>query len=63
MTDCVGFWDILIVLDVRTLAKVLSVSLNTAYSLVRSGQIRSVRVGRGYRVPREALFDYLEKST
>lgn len=62
MTDYINYWALPIVLDVRTLAKVLRVSLNTAYSLVRSGQIRSVRVGRSYRVPKEALIDYLGKS-
>ena len=39
--------------------KVLSVSHNTAYALVRSGQIRSVRMGRSYRIPKDAVIEYL----
>ena len=33
---------------------------NTAYELIRSGQIRSVRVGRQIRIPREALLEFLD---
>ena len=34
---------------------------NTAYELIRSGQIRSVRVGKQIRIPREALLEFLRK--
>ena len=37
------------------------VSHNTVYELVRSGAIHSVRVGRNYRIPLEAVIDYLYK--
>ena len=50
-----------LVLHVKDLAKVLSVSHNTAYALVRSGQIRSIRIGRTYRIPRDAVEEYLRK--
>ncbi len=38
---------------------VLGIGRNTAYELVRSGQIRSVRIGRQIRVPKEAVINYL----
>lgn len=47
------------VLRVRDLGPILSVSNNTAYALVRNGQIRSVRIGRSYRIPRDAVAEYL----
>lgn len=47
------------VLRVRDLGPILAVSNNTAYALVRTGQIRSVRIGRGYRIPRDAVAEYL----
>lgn len=50
------------VLHVKEMADILSISHNTAYNLVRSGQVRSVRVGRTYRIPIEAIVDYLNKS-
>lgn len=49
------------VLRVKDLATLLSVSHNTAYALVRSGQIHSIRIGRTYRIPRDAVEEYLRK--
>ena len=50
-----------LVLKVEELMSVLSVGRNTAYELVRSGQISSFRVGREYRVPRDAVEVFLRK--
>lgn len=47
------------VLCVRQVAEILAVSLNTAYALVRSGQIHSIRVGRSYRITLDAVIKYL----
>ena len=43
-------------------AKILSIGRNTAYELVRSGKIRSVKIGRTYRIPLTAVEDYLNAS-
>lgn len=51
--------DLPLVLHVKDLTSLLSVSHNTAYQLVRSGQIRSIRIGRTYRIPRDAVAEYL----
>lgn len=48
------------VLTVKELAKLLRVGINNAYRLVREGTIKSVRVGRQYRIPRSAVQQYLE---
>lgn len=50
------------VLHVKDLVPLLSISQNTAYALVRSGQIRSIRIGRTYRIPKEAVLEYLRKT-
>ena len=47
------------VFKVEDIAKMLSISRNTAYELVRSGKIRSVKIGRTYRIPLTAVKDYL----
>lgn len=47
------------VIRVDELAKILSIGRNTAYELVRSGKIRSVKIGRTYRIPLTAVEDYL----
>ena len=62
MAVITSFENLPLVLHVKDLANVLSVSQNTAYALVRSGQIRSVRTGRTYRIPKDALIEYLNKS-
>ena len=62
MVAITSFENLPLVLHVKDLAKVLSISQNTAYALVRSGQIRSVRTGRTYRIPKDALIEYLNKS-
>ena len=49
------------VLYVKQVAQILAISHNTAYELVRSGRIHSVRVGRSYRIPLDAVIDYLRK--
>ena len=57
-----SFENLPLVLHVKDLAEVLSISQNTAYALVRSGQIRSIRTGRTYRIPKDAVIEYLNKS-
>ncbi len=57
------FWEKLpLMLRVDDLPKLLSIGRNTAYELVRSGQIRSIKIGRCYRIPRDAVAEYLIKS-
>lgn len=48
------------ILTVKDLAKVLMVGINTTYRLLRSGEIRSIKVGRQYRIPRASILSYLE---
>ena len=46
---------------VEDLMPILGIGRNTAYELIRSGQIRSVRIGRQIRIPRDALLEFLRK--
>ena len=55
--------DLPLVLRVEDLIPVLDIGRNTAYDLVRSGQIRSIRVGRQIRVPKDAVREYLFTAT
>lgn len=48
-------------LRVEDLIPLLGIGRNTAYELIRSGQIRSVRIGRQIRIPRDALLEFLRK--
>ena len=49
------------VLCVKQVAEILTISHNTAYELIRSGRIHSVRVGCSYRIPLDAVINYLCK--
>ena len=50
-----------ITLRVEDLIPLLGIGRNTAYRLVRSGEIRSIKIGRQIRIPRQVLLDYLEQ--
>lgn len=42
-------------------AELLSVSRNRIYELIRSGQLRTVQVGKSRRVPARSLDDYVTR--
>lgn len=42
-------------------AQQLSVGLTTAKALIKSGELRSVRIGRARRVPADALQEYVQR--
>jgi excisionase family DNA binding protein len=46
-------------LRVEDAARMLNVGRSTAYELIRSGRLRSVKIGRRRLVPRDALEDLL----
>ncbi|MBU6347338.1 MAG: helix-turn-helix domain-containing protein [Actinomycetales bacterium] len=49
-------------LTIAEVATVMRVSKMTVYRLVHSGELPAVRVGRSYRVPEQAVHDYLRDS-
>ncbi len=49
-------------LTVAEVAAVMRVSKMTVYRLVHSGELEAVRVGRSFRVPENAVNEYLRKS-
>ena len=57
-----SFDDLPLTLRVEDLMPILSVGRNTAYELVRSGQIRSIRIGKQLRIPKQDLIAYLTKT-
>ena len=51
--------DLPLVLRVEDLMPILAIGRNTAYELVRCGRIRSVRIGNQFRIPRDAVIEFL----
>ncbi|KDN74837.1 hypothetical protein DF19_27520 [Streptomyces olindensis] len=49
-------------LTVGEVASIMGVYKMTVYRLVHSGHLPAVRVGRGFRVPEEAVYEYLRAS-
>jgi excisionase family DNA binding protein len=49
-------------LTVAEVAAIMRVSKMTVYRLVHSGELPAVRVGRSFRVPEQAVHDYLKVS-
>ena len=49
------------VLRVDELMPVLKIGRNAAYALVRSGQIKALRIGNSYRIPRSELLRFLRE--
>ena len=54
-----SFEELPLTLRVEDLMPILGIGRNTAYELVRSGKIRSIRIGRRLRIPKDAIQDYL----
>lgn len=50
------------VLTVKDVADVLHIGINTAYSLLQTGEIKSCKIGRIYRVPKVYLSEYLRSA-
>ena len=54
-----SFEELPAVLSMEELRTLLQISRNTAYALVRSGRIPSIRAGRQFRIPKTAVLEYL----
>ena len=54
-----SFEELPLTLRVEDLMPILDIGRNTAYELVRCGKIRSIRIGRQLRIPKDAIQDYL----
>jgi excisionase family DNA binding protein len=49
-------------LTVAEVAALMRVSKMTVYRLVHAGELTAVRVGRSFRVPEQAVHDYLREA-
>ncbi len=56
-----SFDDLPLTLRVEELMPILGVGRNTAYEQIRSGQIKSVRIGRKIRIPKSEVLTFLDR--
>lgn len=59
MDKCRSFDELPLLLRVEDLMPILSVGRNTAYELVRTEQIFSIRIGRQLRIPKQSVMDFI----
>jgi excisionase family DNA binding protein len=52
-------WNDVKFLTVYELALMMRISKMSAYRLVRTGELDSIRVGRSYRIPEQAVISYM----
>ena len=48
------------VVSIPDLMKMLNIGRNTAYSLLQNGEVKSIKVGKQYRIPKQYIIEYLE---
>ena len=51
--------DIAVIYKPAELMRVLGLGRNTVYALLRSGRIRSIKIGSRYLITQEALHEFL----
>ena len=48
------------IISVEELCEILSIGKNTAYRLLKSREIRAIRIGKVYKIPKESVRRYLK---
>lgn len=48
------------ILSVEDLCEILSIGKNTAYRLLKSGEIKAIRIGKVYKIPKKSITDYIK---
>ena len=51
------------ILTVRELCEILLIGKNTAYKLLKSGEIKYVKIGHVYKIPKKYVKEYILKFT
>jgi len=49
------------VLSVKQLCEILDIGKNTAYRLLQSGEIKSIKIGKVYKIPKKYVKEYISK--
>ena len=55
------FTDDLITID--DLCQLLAIGRNTAYSLLKSGEVKAFRIGRHWKIPRASATEYISRKS
>ena len=47
------------VVSIKELTVMLNIGKNTAYELLKSGELKSIKIGKQYRIPKQFVIEYL----
>ena len=53
--------DLPLTLRVPDIAELLGIGRNTAYKLIKTGELKSIRIGKQIRIPRDKLIRFLTR--
>lgn len=56
------FKDLKDILSVKDLCNIFGISLSTAYNLVHTNTIRSIKIGNSYKIPKIYLLEYIKNN-
>ncbi|MBQ3256640.1 MAG: helix-turn-helix domain-containing protein [Oscillospiraceae bacterium] len=51
------------IINVEEMMELLQVGKSTAYHLLASGEIKAFRIGRKWKIEKEAIYDYIRRRT
>ena len=49
------------IITVADLCEALGIGKNTAYKLLKSGEIKFIRIGKVYKIPKEYVSNYIKQ--
>lgn len=51
------------IMAVEELMELLHIGKSTVYQLLDSGEIKAFRIGRKWKIPKEAVYEYIQRKT
>ena len=51
------------ILSVKQLCEILGIGKNTAYRLLQGGEIKSIKIGKVYKIPKKEVRRYIDRIT
>lgn len=47
------------IVDIETMMDILAIGRNKAYELLQTGQVKSFKLGKAYRIPKQCITDFI----
>ena len=55
--------DLSDLITVEELCELLFIGKNAAYRLLNTGEVKAFRIGRSWKIPREAVYEYVRRKS